>query len=216
MLKDTRRRPLPATLRARLSSIPRRVVVCRDHERLYAAAVATARGRGAEPAAAEHLASCQPCRTLYGTLTVAFAERPPAPPATLIGRLKGIARGVEPLPAWVTDGRWATAACLLLAVVLTAMAGDSAALFRDASSNLETRATAWSEAGESRGRQLWDGFSSHLTASYESGRQQIEDFTASCETLYHRAVRSVGSLVHPDREPATEGDNDGKSEPESP
>ncbi len=214
MLKD--HRPLPESLRARLKAIPRRVVVCRDRERLYAAARAAARGLEVEPAAAEHLASCRDCRTLYGTLSAAFAERPPAPTPGLFGRLKGIARGVEPLPAWIADGRWATAACLLLAVVLTAMAGDSAALFRDASSAVETRAATWTEVGENRGRQLWTGLSHRMAEGVAAGRQQIEDLGASCETLYHRAVRGVGSLVQPHRETEEEGDNDGRPDPESP
>ena len=226
MLKDPHRRPLPESLRARLQAIPRRVVVCRDRERLYAAARAAAHGERPEPAAAEHLASCDRCRTLYGTLRAAFEETPPAPTPTLFDRLKGIARGVEPLPAWIADGRWATAACLLLAVVLTALAGDSAATFRDASSAVETRAAAWAETGESRGRQMWAGLSAGLSnglaATSATGRQAVDDLGESCRTLYRRAAESLGSLADLYRPSATErpsdreGDSDEESAPESP
>lgn len=226
MLKDPHRRSLPESLRSRLQAIPRQVVVCRDRERLYAAARAAAHGQEPEPLAAEHLESCGRCRTLYGALKVAFAEVPPAPTPTLFDRLKGVARGLEPLPAWIADGRWATAACLLLSVVLTAVAGDSAAMFRDASSNLETRAAVWAESGESRGRQMWAGLSAGLSnglaATYETGRQTLDDLGESCQTLYHRAAESLGSLVNsyrpsPTEQPSDpEGDSDEESAPESP
>lgn len=215
MLKDRRRKvhPLPEALRDRLREIPRRVVVCRDRDRLYAAALAAARDLPVEPAAAEHLASCGRCRALYGTLESAFAEPPRRPSPTLLGRLRNIARPPG-LPAWIADGRYAAAACFLLTLILTSLAGDSAAVFRDASTGLGSRAAVWAEAGGSHGRRMWSGLSAALAAGYQNGRKTIEDSGASARALLEETVRDLGSLVQPEK-PAREGDNDDQSQPES-
>ncbi len=220
MLRDARQ-PLPGGLRQRLSAIPRQVVVCRDVDRLYAAARRQAFDGEMEPAAEAHLATCERCRTLYATLGSAFAEmQRPAPPR-LAARLRHIGRHPEALlPVWVRDSRYAAAACFLLTVIMMSLAGDASARFRSTTETVSTQAATWTEAGEVRGRAVWGTFTAAVAAGYDDGRrrteqgfdrsrEQLRDAAESSERFVHDVIRDLESTWKHQQETDNEGDPDG-------
>jgi hypothetical protein len=207
--------PLPASLRSRLRSIPQQVATCRDVDRLYAAARRRAAGRPPEPATAAHLAACDRCRTLYGTLESAFSERLPPPPPGLVAALKEIVRRPERLlPQWIAEPRLATAACILMTVLLSSMAADAAALFRDAGDAVSAQAAEWAEEGQSRSHRMWQSTVTAITTSHATSRERLAGFAESCQTFFDETVRIFGSITQLQIKKTDGGPSHG--EPDSP
>jgi len=208
--------PLPASLRCRLRSIPQQMTICRETDRLYAAARRRAAGHPPEPAAAEHLAACDRCRTLYGTLQSAFSKSSAPPPPQLIAGLKRIARpSGRRLPDWIAEPRLATAACILMTVLLSSLASDAAALFRDAGGAVSVKATEWAEESGNRGRRMWQAALASTATSYETSRELLADFTKSSEVFFHQTVRIFGSITEPNKKTSDGGHPNGESDSES-
>lgn len=209
-------RPLPANLRDRLRSIPRQITTCRETDRLYAAARQRAAGQAPDPVTAEHLAACDRCRTLYGTLQSAFSETLPPPPPRLFARLKKIARPAERrLPVWIAEPRLATAACILMTVLLSSMASDAAALFRDAGGAVHAQAAVWAEEGGTRGRKMWETAATATAANYETSREHLAGFTKSSEMFFHQTVRIFGSITELYKKTPDGGQSNGEPDSES-
>lgn len=220
-------RPMPARLRARLRAIPMQSITCRETDRLYAAARRKAAGGNTDETAAEHLESCDHCAALYGTLRSVFSEKLPPAPRGLVERLKDIGRSPgQRLPIWIADTRYATAACILLTLLLSSFAGEAAAVLRGASETVSSHTAVWAEEGESRSRRMWNSTSGALQASYEKSREQLGSFAESCEELARGTIRDLGSLAKfatkenddkkdsDDKEDNDGGKLDGKSESE--
>lgn len=197
--------PLPESLRDRLKEIPRRVVVCRDHDRLYRAARDRARGAAPDAAAVEHLDRCPACAAVYGALESAFAEELPCPSPKLGACLRVIGRRPElRMPPWIGDSRVATAACLLLAVFLTALADDAAALLGDTAGKVGTHASSWAAKGGDQGRRMWSSLAGALDRKYHESQERLQGFGESCEELYRETVRTFGALA-PNDPPTPDG-----------
>ncbi len=250
MLRDSRHRPLPQGLRRRLLDIPRREVLCRDVDRLYRTALARARsGNGgntidaAAGAAERHLAECPRCREIYATLSSALAVRRLPLPRHMAARLSSIARAVSRpsatfggtgqfLPVWITDTRYAAAACYLLAALALSLAGDASALLRDTTVSVSSRAQVWVDENEARGLEAWDATAAKLEEGVDDGWNRLMRYGASSERFFagvlttittptqelvppegdvtpHGGERSTRNIPGHDR--PVEGDQDGKS-----
>ena len=210
------RRPLPESLRGRLRTIPRQVVTCRDVERLYSAARRQAMEKGPEPAAAEHLETCERCATLYGALRSAISERLPQPSPRLFERLRNLARRPRQLlPVWIADARYATAACALVTVVLMSLAGDTSARFRDATDTVGLRASDWAQKGETRGRRAWESLADAVQDEARQSRRGIEKLEESTRQFVREAIRDLESLASFTQKPNNGGKSDGPSESDS-
>lgn len=143
--------PLSARLSRRLAAIPSLAASCDDIDRLYAEARRQARPMDTSPdtdpqAADDHLADCPRCRQLYGCLSEAMTPRPEPLPHGLFQRLQEIGRQAPArLPVWISDTRYATAACYLLTAFLVVLAGDSSARFQATTEVVSARAGTWIE-----------------------------------------------------------------------
>ncbi len=216
MLKeDTPRRPMPDGLRQRLRDIPHREVVCRDVERLYRTTLARARGdaESCDNAAEKHLSSCAHCRELYDTLYDAFAAARRPLPARLSRRLADIARHPEQLvPIWISDTRYAAAACYLLAALALTLAGDASALFEGTTRAVSSKAAVWADAGEARGLETWDAVTSTVGKGIDTGWNKARGYGAAGERLFADALETIETRTNqliPDRERSVEGEKDG-------
>lgn len=217
MLKeDTPRRPLPEGLRRRLRDIPHREVVCRDVERLYRATLSRAARADVDVgdgAVERHLSSCAHCRELYDTLYSAFAAARLPLPRRLSRRLAAIARHPERLlPIWISDTRYAAAACYLLAALALSVAGDASALFHGTTKAVSSKAAVWADAGEARGLETWGTVTSTLGKGLDTGWNKARSYSAAGERLLAGAVRTIESRTNqliPDRERSVEGEDDG-------
>ncbi len=192
-LESRPRRPLPESLHRKLRAIPERTVVCRDVDRLYGTTLEQAAGNATnDSAAARHLQSCGRCRRLYGTLRSAMESRRRTLPGALAYRLRSLARQPEHLlPVWITDARYATAACWLLAGFLALFAGDAAALFRDSSEVVSSHTTAWAERGEEGSQRLWEAAAVCLEDGLGKGREKIELYGAPFEVLFFDTLQLI-------------------------
>lgn len=210
-------RPLPGALRHRLLAIPRREMTCREHDRLYRAALersghrpADATERGAGEAAERHLASCARCRELCETLESAFAAEPVPAPNKLLRRLSALARHPEQLlPWWIRDGRYAAAACYLVAALALTLAEDASAVLRSTTAAVSTRAQQLTTAGEDRSVEAWYSFSESLNRGWGESRLRAERYAATGERWLEGAKTAIESKAReliPDRERSVEGD----------
>ena len=216
MLKeDSPRWPLPDGLRRRLRDIPRREVVCRDVERLYRAALSRARGdaESGDGGVEKHLSSCAHCRELYDTLFSAFSAARRPLPGRLSRRLAAIARHPEQLvPIWISDTRYAAAACYLLAALALSLAGDASALFDGTTRAVSSKAAVWADAGEARGLETWDTVTSTLGKGLDTGWKKARGYGAAGERLFADALETIEARTNqliPDRERSVEGEKDG-------
>ena len=209
------RRPLPPGLRQRLQDIPQNEVACRDVDRLYRATLDRARpragGRSGDPAGERHLASCARCGELYSTLYSAFAARRLPMPVRLARRLKDIARHPERLvPWWISDTRYAAAACYLLATLTLALAGDASAVFRDTTATVSSKAQVLAATGEDRGAEIWDAVAASLSSKLGEGWHHAARYTAAGERWLQgvgRVITNTTRELLPDQD-RVEGEND--------
>jgi hypothetical protein len=200
---------MPAELGARLRALPTRGSVgrrpaCGDVDRLFAGARATARGGAGEPGLAAHLAECDRCRRLHAAVADAFAETPPTPPPGLLARLRAVARRSRPsaaLPAWLADGRWTAAACVLLTVLVTSVAGDASAHFQETTAAVSTQATEWADEGRSRGIDFWQELDDRFREGYVQGRELA---TSAAERLRNEIQDYLRKTLPPDDRPELE------------
>jgi len=192
---------MPAALAARLRTLPGsegQRAACDDVDRLFAGARATARGGEGAPGLAAHLAACDRCRRLHAAVAVAFAETPPAAPPDLFARLCAVARRSRPpaaLPAWLADGRWTAAACVLLAVLVTSVAGDASAHFQETTAVVSSRATEWADEGKNRGVDFWQELDDRFREGYVQGRERA---TNAAERLRNEIQDYLRKTLHPD------------------
>ena len=214
---DDRGGEMSAALRDRLKSIPRTVAVCRDRNRLYQMARRRARGGAEDASMIHHLTECERCAELYETLATTFEEPLPPPSGKLVADLRSIAgRPANLLPEWITDSRYATAACVLLAMFLTVFADDSAARLADTTSRVGSRTSVWIKTSQEMGRALWDSMATELDESYLKSQEHLQDFGESCKELFHETVRTLGALVINDPKTSDGGESDGNAEPDAP
>ncbi|MCP3960955.1 MAG: hypothetical protein GY719_24175 [bacterium] len=222
-LPEDGRRPLPVALRQRLRDIPRHAVTCRHVERLYRETLSRARpGLGEhvtagehDPAAVEHLASCERCREVYATIGDALvAERLPLP-ARLARSLSSIARHPERLvPVWVSDTRYAAAACYLLAALTLTLTGDAAALLRGTTESVNSQVEVWARKSEAQSVETWDTVSSKLEHGVGAGWGKVIDYGTNCEKLFFDAIGAIEAKTDeliPDRDRSVEGEKDDRS-----
>lgn len=237
------RRSMPAGLRSRLRGIPRHEVTCRDTERLYREARRragvvmqpsqndrtdandriserdTAREHDPaserDPASEQHLASCERCSEIYGTLQCALEPERLAMSARLARRLTELAKHPQRLvPLWISDARYAAAACYLLAAMTLTVADDASAVLRGTTESLSNRVGVWATTGEARRSRVWDVVSSSLEQRLETGWNRAESYREASERWLSEAYRDIESTTReliPDHDRSVEGGHDDRS-----
>ncbi|MEM7585563.1 MAG: hypothetical protein AAF560_19390 [Acidobacteriota bacterium] len=208
-------RPMSARLRDRLREIPRHEVTCRDVERLYREAKrqagAATEDREPDPASAQHLASCERCRVTYGTLQCAFEPERLAMPTRLARRLGEIAKRPERLvPVWISDTRYAAAACYLVATLTLAVTDNASAVLSEATQNMTSRVSVWAAAGEDRGNRVWVAATAPLERGLAEGWNRFDSYREAGSRWAgdaYRAIEDTTRELIPDRRRSVEGEN---------
>ncbi len=210
-------RPMPAGLRSRLRNIPQLEVTCRDVERLYR----EARRRAGAPtehadrdsASEQHLATCERCREVYGTLQCAFEPERLTIPVRLARRLTDIAQHPERLiPLWISDTRYAAAACYLLATMTLAVADDASALLRGTTESVSSRVGIWATTGEAQRARAWDTVTSSIENRLEGSWNRALSYREAGERWVSDAYRSIEDTTReliPDHDRSVEGEHNG-------
>ena len=98
------------------------------------------------------------------------------------------------------------------AVLLSSIAGDAAAMFRDATGTVSAKAAVWAEESESRSRRMWASTSGAFHSTYEKSREQLGDFAESCGVLFEETIYNLRSLTQFDTKKTDGGKPDGKPE----
>lgn len=238
---------LSTRLGLRLASIPDLAGECDDVDRLYAAVRRRARPGeliapdvSADPDTGDdrlllgHLDVCERCRRIYGCLEDVFTEPTHPLPHRLAERLQDIGRRApDLLPVWISDSRFAAAACYVLTAFLMLLAGDASARFDATSEVVSGRAGTWIEAtadATSRGWiRLVEGSRQATDTAGSWAVQQRQDFHDDAEhlrqALEQRAADLVQSIDHleldprqwlGDEETTPQGEDDGKPQPDAP
>ena len=200
--------PMPSSLAARLRRIPTEVVVCRDVDRLISATRQRARGRQQEAAVERHMDDCARCRQVYGVLQVAFAEAARPVPFPLLARLRRVARRPRvPRAFFEVDLRLATAASLLMGLLLQPVASEVANATRWATGQTRTVSTQWLSSGGSR---VWDWGRRGAEQGLEGGTSAMRAVDRSwqwvrtgTEQIFSRSLTSMERLIE------RQGDIDG-------
>lgn len=236
--------PVPSSfstrLGLRLASIPDLAGECDDVDRLYAAVRRRARPGEAvdtkdadEPTLLDHLEVCERCRRIYGCLEDALAEPTRPLPHRLAERLREIGRRApEALPVWISDSRFAAAACYVLTAFLMLLAGDASARFNATSEVVSGRASTWIEATVDTASGGWTRLAEGSKQAADTAGlwvvQQGQDFNDDAErlrqALEQRAASLVQSIDHLELDPRQwfgdedsppQGEDDGRSNPDA-
>jgi hypothetical protein len=233
MLKDEKlplhpdpRVPLPKALRQRLLKVPEIAsmtetsVSCRDIDRLYESTWRQARHGEIDPKARQHLASCEPCHRLYGTLQGAFSHVRLPMPEKLYQRLRGIAGRHRRPPLWVRDGRFAIAASVLLTASLMLLMGDPSPVLRSTTETVTHSRAIWAEHSSADGQAALEAITRTLSTNWQRGREKVnatsDVYREAFPTDIYRKVLSDAVDLYEDNtlrrfiERVQEGENDAR------
>jgi len=100
-------------------------------------------------------------------------------------------------------------------LLLSSMAADAAALFRDAGGAVGARASAWVEEGQTRGAKMWQTTAAATSSTYETSRERLASFAKSSETFFDQTVRIFGSITELLKKKPDGGPSHGESDSES-
>ncbi|MEM6792753.1 MAG: hypothetical protein AAF725_02145 [Acidobacteriota bacterium] len=195
-------RGLPAGLAARLAAMPE------DLERadsLYVSALSGDPLGDRVPLGEERNPGR---RAAHDALAVTFAEarrRRPLPHA-LETRLRAIPkrRAAEQLPRWVTDSRWATAACLLLTAALGLAAQDASARFAQTTAWVQEAPARIQETSRLAGGETFTQAEEGLRQASGDLERRWSAWTDSANREWRRAQRAADAAGQDLREEASE------------
>lgn len=188
-------RPMPASLRRRLLAIPAGVEQSEQPEqpdevdRLYAAALAAAHTEQTNTEQTLHTTSIR--AAVVSLLAAVFrdARRLRPVPERLAADLRTVAHRAGSsrfTSRWITEPRWAAAACWLLAFALTLGTGDAVAgLLVEAPERLQTRSAAWA--------QKFDEVSGDLGDDLASAARRVRDEASAGYDLVRSRAFAAGT-----------------------
>lgn len=201
-------RPMPEALRGRLLAIPSGAAEAESPEtgteidRLYYVALSagntlsTGRDASLDP---EALGTTPIRAAIVRLLAAVFRDarlvRPM--PQHLANGLRAVHRTARPAwrTRWITEPRWAAAACWLLAFALTLGTGDAVAGLLDAPTKLHETSTSWASGwthtASDQARSAWTSTRGSLVAGYDLVRSRAVAFGVHAEAWGGRAASDV-------------------------
>lgn len=195
-------RPMPVSLRASLLTIPEEAEQPDEIDHLYGAALAAARAES-EPDLAD-LPTTSIRAAVVRLLAAVFrdAQRLHPVPERLAESLQSVVREAGRrrfATRWITEPRWAAAACWLLAFALTFGTGDAVAgLLVEAPGHLHTRSAHWAQKADEVSEDLGDDLAKaarrvrvEVSAGYDLVHSRAEAFGTQAQAWGDRMARKL-------------------------